>query len=185
MVTGLGRLWIDDWSSYRGGYINRFNFTANAIEYRTVYRNTYHNEASKVYSMQNLLVSEETWLFKRYFHLNDSINMARKGITDFYVLCKGRPKTQSLLKRWEWKYSKKMCQLMSKLFPQNINRRHPLSAYIKLSKKLTFPTAWNAHVRVHIWGLEVLIFQKMLRKYLMDGPSPFAYTWLWSVINGV
>ena len=160
MGTGLGRLWIDDWSSYRGGHINRFNFTANAIEYRTVYRNTYHNEASKVYSMQNLLVSEETWLFKRYFHLNDSINMARKGITDFYVLCKGRPKTQSLLKRWEWKYSTKMCQLMSKLFPQNINQGSSIKCVRKIFQKLTFPTPWYAHVRVRIWGIRNVKFSE-------------------------
>ena len=40
METGLGGLWIDEWSSYRGGHISKFNFTANAIENRTVYRNS-------------------------------------------------------------------------------------------------------------------------------------------------
>ena len=115
-------------------------------------------------------------LFKRYFHLNDSTNMARKGITEFYVLCKGRPKTQNLLKRWKWKYSTKMCQLMSKLFPQNINQGSSIKCVRKIFQKLTFPTPWYAHVRVRIWGIRNLNFQKILRKYLMNGPSPFAYT---------
>ena len=71
MGTGLGGLWIDEWSSYRGGHVSRFNFTANAIENQTVYRNTYHNEASKVHSIQNLLVmqwvSEEAWIIQKIF----------------------------------------------------------------------------------------------------------------------
>ena len=58
METGLGGLGKDEWSSYRGGHIGRFNFTANAIGNRTVYRNTYHNNASKVHSIQNLLVMQ-------------------------------------------------------------------------------------------------------------------------------
>ena len=62
MGTGLGGLWIDECSSYRGGYISKFNFTANAIENRTVYRNTYHNEASKVQ-----WVSEETGIIQKIF----------------------------------------------------------------------------------------------------------------------
>ena len=40
MGTGSGGLWIDEWSSYRGGHISKFNFTANAIENRAVCRNT-------------------------------------------------------------------------------------------------------------------------------------------------
>ena len=99
-------------------------------------------------------------LFKRYFHLNDSTNMARKGITEFYVLCKGRPKTQNLLKRWKWKYSTKMCQLMSKLFPQNINQGSSIKCVRKIFQKLTFPTPWYAHVRVHIWGVRNVNFSE-------------------------
>ena len=124
-------------------------------------------------------------LFKRYFHLNDSTNMARKGITEFYVLCKGRPKTQNLLKRWKWKYSTKMCQLMSKLFPQNINQGSSIKCVRKIFRELTFPTP-DTHTYVCVSGeLEMLNFQKILRKYLMNGPSPFAYTLLWSLINRV
>ena len=154
MGTGLGGLWVDEWSSYRGGHIGRFNFTENAIENRTVYRKTYHNKASKVHSIQNLLVMNGSlkWLelFKRYFHLNNSTNMARKGITEFYVLCKGRPKTQILLKRWKWKYSKKMCQLMSKLFPQNINQGTSIKCVWKIFQKLTFPIPWYARTCAYL-----------------------------------
>ena len=47
---------------------------------------------------------------------------------------------------------------------------HPLSTYAKFSEKLTFLTPWNAHVRVRIRGLEMLVFRKNLRTYLMDSP---------------
>ena len=40
----------------------------------------------------------------------------------------------------------------------------------KFSKNLTFLTSWYAHVRVRIRGLEMLVFQNILRTYLMDGP---------------
>ena len=38
------------------------------------------------------------------------------------------------------------------------------------TEKLTFLTPWYAHVRVRIRGLEMLVFQKILHTYLMDGP---------------
>ena len=44
----------------------------------------------------------------------------------------------------------------------------PLSTYAKFSEKLTFLTLWYAHVRVCIRGLEMLVFRKILRAYLMD-----------------
>ena len=40
----------------------------------------------------------------------------------------------------------------------------------KFSEKVTFLTPWYAHVRVPIRGLEMLIFQKILDTYLIDGP---------------
>ena len=40
MGTGFGGLRIDESSSYRGCHIIKFNFTANAKENRTVYRNS-------------------------------------------------------------------------------------------------------------------------------------------------
>ena len=43
-------------------------------------------------------------------------------------------------------------------------RGHPLRVYANFPKT------------VLIWGLEMLIFRKILRKYLTDGPSSFAYT---------
>ena len=49
-------------------------------------------------------------------------------------------------------------------------RGHPLSTYAKFSEKLTFLTPWYAHVRVRIRGLEMLVFRKILRTHLMDGP---------------
>ena len=45
---------------------------------------------------------------------------------------------------------------------------HPLSTYTKFSEKLTFLTLRYAHVRVRIRGLEMLVFRKILRVYLMD-----------------
>ena len=44
---------------------------------------------------------------------------------------------------------------------------HPLSTYAKFSEKLTFLAP---HVRVRIRELEILVFRKMLRTYLMDDP---------------
>ena len=48
-------------------------------------------------------------------------------------------------------------------------RGHPLSTYEKFSEKLTFLTPWYEHVGVRIRGLEMLVFRKILRTYLMDG----------------
>ena len=42
--------------------------------------------------------------------------------------------------------------------------------YAEISGKLTFLTPWYAHVRVRIRGLEMLVFRKILRTYLMDDP---------------
>ena len=47
---------------------------------------------------------------------------------------------------------------------------HPLSTYAKFSEQLTFLTPWYVHVRVRIRGLEMLVFRKILRTYLMDEP---------------
>ena len=41
-------------------------------------------------------------------------------------------------------------------------RDHPFSTYAKFSEKL---------VRVRIRGLEMLVFRKILRTYLMDDPK--------------
>ena len=49
-------------------------------------------------------------------------------------------------------------------------RGHPLSTYAKFSEKLTFQSPWYAHVCVRIRGLEMLVFWKILRTYLIDGP---------------
>ena len=49
-------------------------------------------------------------------------------------------------------------------------RRHPLSMYAKFFQKVTFLTPWYAHVRGRIRELEMLVFRKILRTYLMDGP---------------
>ena len=50
----------------------------------------------------------------------------------------------------------------------NPYRDHPLSTYAKFSEKLTFLTSW--YVRVPLRGLEMLVFPKILRTYLMDDP---------------
>ena len=49
-------------------------------------------------------------------------------------------------------------------------RGHPLSTYPKFSEKLTF-------LIVRIRGLEILVFRKILRTYVIDGP-------LWRLIFG-
>ena len=49
-----------------------------------------------------------------------------------------------------------------------VTRGNPLSTYAKFSEKLTFLTLWYAHVSVRIRGLEMLVFRKNLRTYLMD-----------------
>ena len=54
------------------------------------------------------------------------------------------------------------------LYTVNV-RGYPLSTYAKFSEKLTFLTPWYAHVRVRIMSLEILVFRKILRTYLMDG----------------
>ena len=53
---------------------------------------------------------------------------------------------------------------------QEHKRGHPLSPYAKFSEKL-FLTPWYTHVRAHIRGLEMLVFRKILRMYLTDGPK--------------
>ena len=58
----------------------------------------------------------------------------------------------------------------------NFIRDHPLSTYANFFEKLTFLTPWYAHVRVRIRGLEMLVFQKILRTFLMDGPLSVAFT---------
>ena len=52
-------------------------------------------------------------------------------------------------------------------------RSHPLSMYAKFSEKLTFPTPWYTQIGVHIRGLEILVFLKILHTYLMDSPFSF------------
>ena len=49
-------------------------------------------------------------------------------------------------------------------------RGYPLSTYAEFSEKLTFQIPWYAHVRVRIRDLEMLVFRKILRTYLVDGP---------------
>ena len=50
------------------------------------------------------------------------------------------------------------------------SREHLLSTYAKFSEGLTFLTPWCALGRVRIRGLEMLVFRKILRTCLMDGP---------------
>ena len=49
-------------------------------------------------------------------------------------------------------------------------RDHPLSTYAKSSKKLALLTPCYAHICVRNRGLERLVFRKILRTYLLDGP---------------
>ena len=53
---------------------------------------------------------------------------------------------------------------------RNVTRGHPFSMYAKFCEKLTFLTPYYVHVRVRIRRLEVLVFRKILRTYLMDNP---------------
>ena len=53
---------------------------------------------------------------------------------------------------------------------QKCIRGDPLSTYAKFSEKLTFLTTWYAHIRMRIRALEMLIFWKILRTYLIDDP---------------
>ena len=55
-------------------------------------------------------------------------------------------------------------------FHIRILRAHPLSTYAKFSEELTFLTPWYAHVRLPIRGLEMLVFRKILRTYVMNDP---------------
>ena len=50
------------------------------------------------------------------------------------------------------------------------SRDHLSSTYAKFSKGQTFLTPWYALGRVHIRGLEMLVYRKILRTCLMDGP---------------
>ena len=52
---------------------------------------------------------------------------------------------------------------------------HPLSTYAKFSDKLTFLTPWYTHAHVRIRGLEMLVFRKILRTYLMDDPQAYVF----------
>ena len=70
--------------------------------------------------------------------------------------CRG----QMLWQRAQHAIGKNSCKL----------RDHRLSTYVKFSEKLIFLTLWYTHVRVCIRGLEMLVFRKILRTYLMDDP---------------
>ena len=59
-------------------------------------------------------------------------------------------------------------------------RGHPLSMHTKFSEKLTFLTPWYAHLRGRIRELEILVFQKILRTYLMAVPVAY-YSENWEV----
>ena len=50
------------------------------------------------------------------------------------------------------------------------DKGHLLSTYAKFCEKLTLLTSWDAHVRVRFRGLEMLVFRKILRTYLMNDP---------------
>ena len=71
---------------------------------------------------------------------------------------------------WLWKSK---CLLRLNILAKSFIGGHPLSTYAKFSEKLTFLTSWYAHVRVRIKGLEMLVFRKILRTYLMDDPLMF------------
>ena len=47
-------------------------------------------------------------------------------------------------------------------------RGHPLSTYAKFSEKLRFLNPWYANVCVRIKWLEMLVFRKILHRYLRD-----------------
>ena len=46
----------------------------------------------------------------------------------------------------------------------------PIKCVRKIFRKTNISNPWYAHVRVRIRGLKMLVFQKILRTYLMDGP---------------
>ena len=58
----------------------------------------------------------------------------------------------------------------NQLFQVNGLGGHSLSTYAKFNEKLIFLTPSYAHVRVHVRGVEIIVFRKILRTYLMDGP---------------
>ena len=68
--------------------------------------------------------------------------------------------------KYDW--SVKMKLMIHSQNASTFLRGHPLSTYAKFSEKLTFLTPWYAHVCVHIRGLEMLVFWKILRMNLMD-----------------
>ena len=49
-------------------------------------------------------------------------------------------------------------------------RCQPLSTYAKFYEKLNISNPLIAHVRVRVRALEMLVFRKILRTYLMDDP---------------
>ena len=82
--------------------------------------------------------------------------------------------------KWNWKYlccstffiSEKTFFEMLIYFQLYVNylRGYSLSTDAKFSGRQLFLTPWYANVRVRIRGLEMLVFRKLLRTYVMNDP---------------
>ena len=66
------------------------------------------------------------------------------------------------------KFQNSNFKLLCKIALWSDQRGHALSTYAKFYEKLTFLATWYAHALVRIRGLEMLVFPKILRMYLMD-----------------
>ena len=63
---------------------------------------------------------------------------------------------------------------------EKTNIYNPLNAHVRVRVRvlemLVFQKIMNAHLRVQIRGLEMLVFRKIMRTYQMDDPLSF-----WSI----
>ena len=67
--------------------------------------------------------------------------------------------------------NKEICEVLE--LYKNFEKRHKGSSikYVRnIFRKTNMSNPWYAHVRACIRGLEMLVFWKLLCKYLMDGP---------------
>ena len=71
---------------------------------------------------------------------------------------------------WKWLKDHSFITYATYFEKQTFLRGHPLSTYGKFSEKTNISNPRYAHVRVRIRGLEMLVFPKILRTYLMDDP---------------
>ena len=135
-------------------------------------RNIYNFSCRKLLTLNVQIVikehdASEKWIFKNmvtYFNISYLKISTKMTIEDSITLNDAK-----ILNKADINDSVSKLHLL-RLVNKTFYRGHPLSTCAKFSEKLTFLTPRYVHVCVLIRGLKMLVFRKILRTYLMDGP---------------